>query len=87
MAPVVETLQTMLNEGSAYVSDGHVLCVANAAPAQSHDYDIPPYLKRAESDVLLWTPHTVLRLRADKCVAAPWSAGHPTINASKLVHS
>jgi len=77
-------IQTMLTEGSSYVADGHVLCYANVAPSQPHDYTIPPYLKRNESDVLLWTPHTVLGLKADKCIQAPWSTGHPTINATKL---
>ena len=86
MAPVVETLQTMLTEGTAYVSDGHVLGISNAC-ISCHDYNIPPYLKQSESDVLLWLPHTVLGLKPEKCQEAPWSAGHPTINATKLVPS
>lgn len=84
MAPVVQTLQNLLTAGDAYISDGHLLCPAGAAPDPSHDYVIPRHLKRAEDDVLMWTPHTVLGLRADRCIEAPWSTGHPTINATRL---
>lgn len=84
MAPVVQKLEQLLRDGEAYVSDGHVLCAPDAGPANPFDYDVPFHLKKSEFDVLLWTPHTVLGVRADRCLAAPWSAGHPTINATRL---
>ena len=84
MAPIVQMLQTMLRADSAYVKDGHVLCYANVAAPNPHDYQLPPYMRQNESDVLLWSPHTVLGLKADKCIEAPWSVGHPTINANRL---
>lgn len=84
MTNTIPHLQKLLEADSAYVTDGHVLCYGNVAPPRPYDYDTSPYLKRNESDVLLWTPHTILGLRADKCVQAPWGAGHPTINASRL---
>lgn len=76
----VEKLSRMIEDKVAYVRDGHVLCHANTAPSGSHDYSIAPFLKQAEDDILLWKPHTVLGLRPDRCVQAPWGAGHPTCN-------
>lgn len=76
----VSTLQNLLDSGSAYIRDGHVLCYANSAPSVSHDFSISPHLKVNESDVLMWKPHTAIGLKAKDCVMSPWGAGLPTCN-------
>ncbi|RYF08831.1 MAG: hypothetical protein EOO40_07670 [Deltaproteobacteria bacterium] len=84
MTPTIAKLQALVDADKAYVSDGHVLCYANVAPAVAYDHNVAPHLKRNESDVLLWVPHTILGLKADRCQASPWSPGHPTVNANRL---
>lgn len=81
-SPALERIEGLVADGKAYVRDGHVLCWANAAPATAFDYACPRHLKVNESDVLLWKPHTILGLRADRCVQSAWGPGHPTCNAS-----
>lgn len=80
MSREVERIAGLLDDGKAYVSDGHVLCWANAAPARAYDYQLPRHLKHNESDVLLWKPSTALSLRPERCAQSPWGAGHPTSN-------
>ena len=76
----VPELTSMIEDGRAYVKDGHVLCYANVAPAASHDYNLAPHFKENESDVLLWKPYTALGLKAKDCVDSAWGPGFPTCN-------
>ena len=87
MAPVVDMLSDMLRSNLAYVRDGHVLCVANAAPQLLHDFPLAPHLRDSYDDVLLWSPYSALGIKPCKCLEAPWSTGHPTINATRLLDS
>lgn len=84
MAPAITKLQALLDADLAYVSDGHVMCYANVAPPNAYDFSVASHLKRNESDVMLWVPHTALSLPARRCMDAPWSVGHPTVNATRL---
>lgn len=76
----VNKVARLLEDRTAYLSDGHVFCYANVSPQPLHEYPVPAHLRQNESDILLFKPFTVLGLRPEKCTQSPWGPGCLTCN-------